>query len=347
MTQEKREMNRIFAAFSLAVLIVNSLSAQEKPSPGLPEKYDQALGTCYEELKYPYPTAFLNLLSEGQDLRMCFMDVQPTKNPNGRTVVLLHGKNFWGAYWADTIKFLTERGFRVIVPDQIGFGKSSKPNTHYGFDFLAQNTAGLLDLLHVQKATILGHSMGGMLAIRFARLYPGRTEALILEDPIGLEDYKLSVPPAPLEQLYQQELNMSLEDYRKYVQGYFVTYPKEKAEVFVEPRMRVSLSGDFPRWAMSAALSTLMIYEQPVCYEFAEIKVPTLFIVGQEDHTAVGRDRAPIDLRRTLGNVPELARKASKEIQGSRVVELPNVGHIPHLEAPDAFYQAVDDFLRR
>jgi pimeloyl-ACP methyl ester carboxylesterase len=275
------------------------------------------------------------------------MDVQPAKNPNGRTVVLLHGKNFWGAYWGDTIKFLTERGFRVIVPDQIGFGKSSKPNIHYSLDFLAENTAGLLDLLHVQKATILGHSMGGMLAIRFARLYPGRTEALILEDPIGLEDYKLSVPPAPLEQLYQQELNMSLEEFRKYIQGYFVTYPKEKAEVFVEPRMRVSLSGDFPRWAMAAALTTLMIYEQPVCYEFAEIKVPTLFIIGQEDHTAVGRDRAPIDLRRTLGNVPELARKASKQIQGSRVVELPNVGHIPHLEAPDAFFQAVDDFLRR
>jgi pimeloyl-ACP methyl ester carboxylesterase len=140
---------------------------------------------------------------------------------------------------------------------------------------------------------------------------------------------------------------MSLEEFRKYIQGYFVTYPKEKAEVFVEPRMRVSLSGDFPRWAMAAALTTLMIYEQPVCYEFAEIKVPTLFIIGQEDHTAVGRDRAPIDLRRTLGNVPELARKASKQIQGSRVVELPNVGHIPHLEAPDAFFQAVDDFLRR
>ena len=93
----------------------------------------------------------------------------------------------------------------MIIPDQIGFGKSSKADIHYSFDFLAENTAGLLDLLQVQKATIIGHSMGGMLAIRFARLYPGRTEALVLEDPIGLEDYKLSVPPAPLEQLYQQE----------------------------------------------------------------------------------------------------------------------------------------------
>ncbi len=325
------------------MMLAANLAAQEQP---LPEKYEEALGTCFEELPYPYPTAFLNLNIEGQDVRMCFMDVHPAKNANGRTVVLLHGKNFWGAYWDDTIKFLVDRGFRVIVPDQIGFGKSSKPDIHYSFDLLAENTAGLLDLLQVPKATILGHSMGGMLAIRFARLYPGRTESLILEDPIGLEDYRLTVPPAPLEQLYQQELTMTLESFRKYVQSYFVNFPAYRAEVFVEPRMRVSLSGDFPRWAMSAALTTMMIYQQPVCYELSEIKVPTLLIIGQEDHTAVGRDRAPIDLQRNLGNVAELAKKAVAQIPGARLVQIPNVGHIPHLEAPEQFFQAVSDFLR-
>lgn len=338
---------RIIRPFlSLALLFV-LLSVGHTEEKTLPDRYDTAIGTCYEELKYPYPTAYLNLYAEGQDVRMCFMDVPPTKNANGRSVVLLHGKNFWGAYWVDTIKFLTDRGYRVIVPDQIGFGKSSKPNVHYSLDFLAQNTAGLLDLLQIPKASIVGHSMGGMLGIRFARLYPGRTESLVLEDPIGLEDYRLSVPPAPLEQLYQQELNTSLDEYRKYVQGYFVHYPPEKAEVFVEPRLRVSLSGDFPRWALAAALTDLMVYQDPVCYEFAEVKVPTLLIVGQEDHTAVGRDRAPIDVRRNLGHVVELARKAATQIPGARLVELANVAHIPHLEAPDQFHQALEEFLRR
>jgi pimeloyl-ACP methyl ester carboxylesterase len=327
----------------LATLIVASAIAQQRP---LPDKYEQPLGTCYEELIYPATTAFLNLNIEGQDLRMCFMDVRPGNNANGRTVVLLHGKNFWGAYWADTVKFLVDRGFRVIVPDQIGFGKSSKPNIHYSLDLLAENTAGLLDLLQVPKAIILGHSMGGMIAIRFARLYPGRTEALVLEDPIGLEDYRLTVPPAPLEQLYQQELTISLESYRKYMQSYFVNFPADKVEPYVEPRMRVSLSGDFPRWAFSAALTTMMIYQQPVCYEFAQIKVPTLIIVGQEDHTALGRDRAPVDLQRSLGHVAELAKKATEQIPGARLVEIPNTGHVPHLEAPEQFYQAVSDFLR-
>jgi pimeloyl-ACP methyl ester carboxylesterase len=320
------------------------MAQQQKP---LPERYDNPLGIAFEELKYPYPTAFLNLYVEGQDVRMCFMDVPPAKNPNGRTVVLLHGKNFWGAYWADTIRFLADRGYHVVVPDQIGFGKSTKPDVHYSFDFLAENTAGLRDLLQIQNAAVVGHSMGGMIAVRFARLYPGRTDALVLEDPIGLEDYRLTVPPAPLEQLYQQELNTSLEDYRKYVQSYFVTYPPEKAETFVEPRLRVSLSGEFPRWARAAALTTMMIYQQPVCYELPDIKVPTLLMVGQEDHTAVGRDRAPIDLRRNLGHVAELARKAVGQIPGARLVEFPNVGHVPHLEAPDQFNPALEDFLKR
>src|SRR6202049_5121636 len=339
-------MNRTLATLAAAGLTLANVWAQDKPLP-LPDKYEQPLGTCYEEMRYPYPAAYFNLFVEGQDLRLSFMDVQPTKNSKGRTDVVLSGKTFYGAYWTDTANFLPDRGFRVIIPDQIAFGKSSKANIHYSFDFLAENTAGLRDLLQVKKATIIGHSMGGMLAIRFARLYPGRTEALVLEDPIGLEDYALSVPPAPLEQLYQQELNLSLEEYRRYVQGYFVTYPKDRAEMFVEPRIRVSLSGDYPRWALCAALTTLMIYQQPVCYELSEIKVPTLLIVGQEDHTALGKDRAPIDLRRNLGNVPELAKKAAEAIPGARLVELPNVGHVPHLEAPDAFYQAVEDFLRR
>ena len=86
------------------------------------------IGIGLEGYEYPYKVEFLPLTIEGQDLRMAYMDVPPDKEPNGKTVVLLHGKNFFGSYWRNTIHFLTRNGFRVIVPDQIGFGKSSKPN---------------------------------------------------------------------------------------------------------------------------------------------------------------------------------------------------------------------------
>ncbi|HXL57811.1 MAG TPA: alpha/beta fold hydrolase, partial [Chitinophagaceae bacterium] len=115
-----------------------------------------------ENYQYPYPVQYITLNIQGEVLKMAFMDVKPT-NANGRTIMLLHGKNFNGAYWMQTAKVLSENGYRVIIPDQIGFGKSSKPqHIQYTFQLLAQNTKAILDTLGIQKVCVLGHSMGGM-----------------------------------------------------------------------------------------------------------------------------------------------------------------------------------------
>lgn len=166
--------------------------------------------------EYPYSVSVLELENQMQSLEMAYMDVKPS-NYNGKNILLLHGKNFNGAYWQTTIKALTNEGFRVIVPDQIGFGKSSKPDHfHYTFQQLAQNTKTLLDSLQITKTAVLGHSMGGMLATRFALMYPETTEKLILENPIGLEDWKLKVPYQPVEWWYKNELKKDYESIKKY-----------------------------------------------------------------------------------------------------------------------------------
>src|SRR5438876_182603 len=103
-------------------------------------------GVDLEGFPYPYPVDLLPLVNDGEPLRMAYMDVAPDK-PNGRTVVLLHGRNFPSSYWAPVIKMLTEAGYRVVVPDKIGFGKSSKPAGELHFDTLARNTIALLDHL--------------------------------------------------------------------------------------------------------------------------------------------------------------------------------------------------------
>lgn len=98
--------------------------------------------------KYPYPVKHFEVSIEGQSYKMAYMDVAPEKKvQNPQTVLLLHGKNFIGAYWVATIKYLTKNGFRVIVPDQVGFGKSDKPEIYYTFHQLAQNTFKLLESL--------------------------------------------------------------------------------------------------------------------------------------------------------------------------------------------------------
>jgi pimeloyl-ACP methyl ester carboxylesterase len=110
---------------------------------------------------YPYPVHFLDLEMQGQTLRMAYIDVAPTGTANGQTIVLLHGKNFGSYYWKDTIRMLAAAGYRVVAPDQIGWGKSAKPDIRYSFQALAANTAHLLDTLGIGRVIVLGHSTGG------------------------------------------------------------------------------------------------------------------------------------------------------------------------------------------
>lgn len=138
---------------------------------------DAAVGIAWEEVRYPHPVRFLPFVLEGQTVRMAYMDVAPVAGADSarQTVVLLHGRNFGGDYWSDIIERLTAAGYRVVVPDQIGFAKSAKPLITYTLDRLAESTIMLLDSLGVGAVSVVGHSMGGMLAVRRARAYPDRS----------------------------------------------------------------------------------------------------------------------------------------------------------------------------
>src|SRR5262249_33863373 len=165
---------------------------------------------------YPFPVRFLELASQQEPVKMAYMDVAAPQ-PNGHTVILLHGKNFPASTWEPTIRFLTARGYRVIAPDQIGFGKSSKPARYqYSFHQLAPNTRAVLDAAGVTKVSVVGHSMGGMLATRFALMFPDRVEKLVLVNPIGLEDWKTVVPYRSIDQWFEQEKKATPESVREY-----------------------------------------------------------------------------------------------------------------------------------
>jgi len=334
--------------FSLlaAALLAPSLSAQVSTIPTSPGIHTDAVGIAMEGVPYPFLVQFLTVDIEGQPSRFAYMDVQPEKS-NGRCVLLLHGKNFYGSYWENTVHALNAAGFRVIVPDQIGFGKSAKPVTKYTFELLAEKTALLLDHLGITQTAVVGHSMGGMLAVRLTRDYPDRVTHLVLENPIGLEDYRLTIPPQSLQALYNNELTQTSEDYRKFVTAYYAHPLPAIVEPFVDVRDRLTRSGEFPRWAQVAALTYQMIYQQSIVGELPKITRPTLLVIGQKDRTAVGKAYASPAARETLGDYPALGKSAHAEIPSSQLVELENVGHIPHLEAPDRFHAALLEFLKQ
>lgn len=338
-----KTINRVLSLIKV-ILLTTAVSALFLPLT-VNAKEPVPLSISLEEYAYAYPVNYLPLVIEGQDLRMAYMDVLPSGGGNGKSVLLLHGKNFSGAYWKDTIAFLSSNGFRVIATDQIGFGKSSKPNIHYSFHALAANTKKLLDTLGVKEVTVVGHSMGGMLATRFALMYPETATRLVLENPIGLEDYRQFVPYVSVDEQYQNELKTTAESIRNYHKTYFVNWLPDYGE-YAELAVRQQLSGEYPRLAMSSALTYEMIYEQPVCHEFSHIKVKTLLVIGQSDRTVVGKARVKKELLHQVGQYPELGRKTAKLIPGARLVEIPNIGHIPHMEIKDKFHEALLNFLK-
>src|SRR5215204_2999025 len=175
--------------------------------------------TC-EDVPYPHPVSYLPMTLYGQDIRMAYMDVLPQGRPNGRTVVLFHGMNFAGFYWGGPIEALRKEGFRVVVPDQIGFGRSSKPIIPYNFHDMARNTRLLLQHLKIEKAFIVGHSMGGMLAARFATQYPDVVERVVLYNPIGLVDQRFTRPSGSVDEAYKQALASTYQNVKAALMRY-------------------------------------------------------------------------------------------------------------------------------
>ncbi len=328
---------RIVSGFLISLLACTSLYAG---SVGLDARLDS-----YD---YPYPVSEFVLETQQQSLKMAYMDVRPAGKTNGKTIVLLHGKNFSGAYWKDTITALSESGYRVVVPDQIGFGKSSKPQAfQYSFHTLADQTRQLLDHLKVDKVSVVGHSMGGMLATRFALMFPERTASLALVNPIGLEDWQQKgVPWQSVDDWYKSDLGKTPEQVKAYMTtSYFDGQWKPAYDPLLELQQGWIRGPDYPRIAWNSALAYDMIFSQPVVYEFDRLVMPTLLIIGTRDRTALGRNRAPAGLREKLGQYGELGEQAAARIPNATLVELDGIGHVPQFEAFEDYIEALTQFL--
>jgi pimeloyl-ACP methyl ester carboxylesterase len=267
---------------------------------------------------------------------------------SGRCIVLLHGKNFSAAAWGPTIDLLSKQGFRVIAPDQIGFGKSSKPgNYQYSFAQLAHNTRALLDKLQLARCSVVAHSMGGMLAVRFALLYPAATERLILVNPIGLEDYAVVVPYRTVDEWYADELKQTPDTIREYQRtAYYNGQWKPAYEEQIQLGAGFTRHPDYARVAWASALTYDMIYTQPVINDLPRLRVPTRLIIGLRDRTAVGRKFALPKSAASLGDYTQLGKHARNLIPGAQLLELGGVGHVPQVEAFPAFRDALLQFLR-
>jgi pimeloyl-ACP methyl ester carboxylesterase len=335
-------MNRVLVPVLASLLALPSIAADAAEGAAR-EPY----GIGLEGFAYPYPVSLLPLNNDGEQVRMAYMDVAPAQ-PNGRTVLLLHGRNFPSSYWSPIIKILNDAGYRVVAPDQVGFGKSSKPLGDLHFDTLARNTIALLDHLQIAKADIVAHSLGGMLGVRIARAYPDRVSHLLLAAPIGLEDYRFYVPPTPTEKIIENEDKLTAEGYRKQLEtNYSLKLPPDQVTPFIYARFNIKRSAEYPRWLRAFVNSAQMIYREPVVHEIPLINQPTLFIMGADDHNAPGKPNAPEALRPKMGQNAELARALAARMPDARAEVIANTGHLVFLEAPAKFNELMLGFLAK
>jgi pimeloyl-ACP methyl ester carboxylesterase len=330
-------MKMLFLSLFMVLTLISQGIAES------PVKYNKEL----DGFKYPFEVNTHKFNSQNQDLKMRYMDIG--EKDAEKVIVLLHGKNFSGYYWERVAKDLLKKNYRVIIPDQIGFGKSSKPDYYqYSFGQLALNTKTLLDSLKIAKLDLVGHSMGGMLATTFAVNYPKSVNKLILINPIGLEDYGKYVEFKDVNFFYKRELAKTLDKARNYQKkNYYDGKWSSEYEKLLIPLKGMLAGEDWKIVAWNNALTYGPIFSENIVDRFSQVTSKTFLIIGTRDKTGPGRGWLKEGVTIKLGEYKKLGINANNLIKGSKLIELDGLGHMPQYENYNvfinSFYKAIDE----
>lgn len=245
----------------------------------------------------------------------------------GDPLLLLHGFPLNHTMWESQVEFFSGQNWRVIAPDQRGYGQSSlNPDETTTMDLLAQDAAALLDYLNIEKAVVVGLSMGGYVSFALYRQFPQKVRALVLADTKAEPD-----PPAAREGRYQ--LREAVRE-KGSVAARDVMVPKYFAPAVYSANLALVaywekvVDGINPE-AIMATLPGLA--ERPDSVPLLpQIKVPALVIHGEQD---------------TMMPV-EGARQMAQAIPGGQFVAVAGAGHMSNLENSEFFNQTVESFLQ-
>ncbi len=233
-------------------------------------------------------------------LRVRYFEASPDPSPPvGEAIVLLHGLGDSAETWARMMPALA-RGRRVLAPDLAGFGRTPAPREGMRLSVLVRYLAGFLDSLGVRRAILVGNSLGGAVAIRYAAENPGRVERLFLLDSAGL-----------LERVLPELEPKTREEARELARISFGP----------EARMPNFFLDDLVRWARNPAHRAYLRSEEPtdVRGDLGRIQAPTTVVWGEQDRLVP----------------PEHGRVLRDGIPGSELIVLPGVAHVPQLQVPE------------
>jgi pimeloyl-ACP methyl ester carboxylesterase len=156
------------------------------------------------------------------------------------------------------------------------------------------------------------------------------------------------VPYRTVDQWYERELKLTADGIRTYERNtYYGGRWKPEFDRWVDMLAGLNKGPGHTQVAWNSALIYDMIFTQPVYYEFKDLKMPTLLLIGTSDTTAIGSDIAPPEVKAKLGHYDVLGKQVAKLIPRSTLVEFPGMGHAPQMEQPAQFHQALLAWLNK
>jgi pimeloyl-ACP methyl ester carboxylesterase len=248
--------------------------------------------------------------------------IQYLEAGTGPAVILLHGLGGDSSNWAPTIAPLAQK-YRVIVPDQIGFGRSDKPMINYRVGTLVDFLDGLYKELKIEKATLVGNSLGGFTAAAFALAYPQKVDRIVLVDAAGFA-FDKSINPRTFN-----ALNPSTREGVKRVFE-MIFYNKQlfaNDAVVEQAYARKMMTGD--GYTIERFIDSITHDEDILDGKLSAIKHPTLIIWGRED----------------LLTPLAMGERFKREIAGSQLFVIEKCGHVPQIEKAAEFNAALLKFL--
>ena len=310
---------------------------------GAAPKYSQRPPMGPGDLWSPLPVQHLDVtLDDGMTIDVAYIDSGPPTEGeiDAPPHVLVHGLSSSLGYWEYQIAPLAQQR-RVIAIDLPGFGASGRPDAPYTPVWYADVLKAWLDALGVDKAVLVGHSMGGQISMTFGLMWPGRVDRLVLSAPAGIETFNAGAQH--WMKTYWHELRAT-EASEQELRATFTTLvfnkPGPGVERLLEERVRMSKTEAFRGTSVAVSRCVAGMLDHPVASRLDQLYMPTLLVFGTDD-------RMIPNPAFTGGRTRSVAQKGADALPDAKLVMIPGAGHTVHHDAPEAFNQAVLSFLRQ
>jgi pimeloyl-ACP methyl ester carboxylesterase len=297
-------------------------------------RYHKAPAMAPEELWTPMERHYIEV--DGVDI--AYVDSGHDEPSDKPPLVFIHGLSSYTAFWEHNLDAFTDT-HRVLALDLPGYGASGRPDAPMTPPWYADTVADWMTALDIDSATVVGHSMGGQIALTLTLDHPERVDRLVLSAPAGIERFDGGAARWMKDWWHEgRALHSGEVEVRTAFTAAVFNEHDDGVERLIEERVRMGKHDAFKGTSVAVSRSIAGMLDHPVADRLGEIDVPTLLVFGTADHMIPN----PIF---TGGRTKRVAEEGRDAIPGARLHLIRGAGHTVHHDAPEAFNRVVADFL--